>query len=53
MKIATAIQTVAAEVECPRCACRMLLIEGDKATCRQCAHVWNLAAGARQFRGDR
>lgn len=41
MTLAAAVQTVRAEIECPACRSRYILIEGDKASCCGCSNVWN------------
>lgn len=51
--ISAAIQSVAAEIECPRCRGRYMLVEGDRATCRQCSQSWDYRRPPLAFRGDR
>lgn len=39
--VGLAIQTVRAEVECPRCRSRYILLADGKCSCRQCGNVWD------------
>lgn len=45
--------TAPLSIQCPnpRCRSRHALIEGKKATCRECSNVWDWANPPRHFKG--
>ena len=53
MRISLAIQTVRAEIECPACGSRYILVEGEKASCCGCSNVWNWKNPPKVLRGSR